>query len=807
MEQQRTMTPRIRKLYEIVRTPKIAFSVEKASLFTEAFQMYEGEPDIIRTAKAQAYMMEHIPIFILEGDLIAGAPASKPMAVEADFWTKGTWQKEGIEALRGEEYSITDEQAAKMYELTEYWHKLIPEYKLYDLYDEEMWTWKHSGFLLPANKTLEEAAGMGYACNGMAIMPEADSYQIDHAYVLATGLEKKIQEAREELERMNSLSIRTQEDMEKVYVLRAMIIIDEAVIRWANRYADLAEEQAAACGDPQRRQELLEMAASCRRVPAKPAETFRDAFQFLYFLFLMCSCQTTTPLGRLDQVLYPYYRKDKEAGRIDDEMALEFMQCYRLKIMQMKNTSGGDSRLKWSGQARWNGVTLGGVDEEGNDATNELTYLFIEAAYRCRTPHHTLHLRVHEKTPLPLLLKALELVRTGIGMPAFNSDPCYIQNFLDKGVPLKVARNYMVMGCVDPTVPEGFGHVYSMVVTALAFDTFLHNGYSKQLDMQIGPQTGDVREMKSYDEFVDKMIQHMRYYFEYFAQDMELRYLTGKDFLQDPFPVSVFHDSAKIGKPGKKWPLPYKLGPTMNIGVGTINVCDSVTVIKKLVFEEKKLTMDELLEALDANWEGERNQEIRRMCLAVPKYGNDDPEADSVAAEIYGRLADMGTSIDHYRGGKYNVSGLSITAHDPGGRLTGATPDGRYAGTPLADGAASPVQGADTHGPTAMLNSAMKIPQVKMQAMLHNMKLHPSALKTDEDLMKMAMMIRTYMLEGGKQIQFNVVDQETLLAAKAHPEEHRDLIVRVAGYSTYFVTLSPNVQDEVIARTNYGSLG
>lgn len=806
MAANRGMSERIRKIYQIVRAPKIAFSVEKATLFTEAFQKYEGDPNVIRMAKAQAYMLENIPIYIMEGDLLAGAPASKPMCVEADFWTKGTWQKEGIESLRGEEYSITDEQAAKMYELTEYWHKIIPEYKLYDLYDDPMWAWKKSGYLLPVNTTLEEAAGMGYACNGMAIMPEADTYQIDYAYVLRKGLQATIDEAQAKLDAVESIRIKSEEDIEKIYVWRAMIIINRGVIAWAERYADLAEQEAAACEDPVRKQELLEMAQICRRVPRYPASNFREAFQFLWFIFLMISCQTTTPLGRLDQVLYPYYKKDVEAGILDDETVLEYMQNYRLKIMQMKNTSGGQSRLKWSGQARWNGVTLGGVDAEGNDATNPLTYLFIEAAYRCRTPHHTLHLRVHEGTPRELLRKAVELVSTGIGMPSFNSDKGYMKTLMEKGVPLEKARDYMVMGCVDPTVPEGWGHVYSMMVTSLPFDTFLHNGYSKHLDMQIGPKTGDVCEMKTYEEFRDKMLEHQRYYIEYFAQDMLLRYLTGRKVMQDPFPISLFSDGVEVGKIGKMRDLPYGLGPTLNLGVGTINVGDSMAVIKKLVFEEKKITMEQLLKALDENWEGEENQKIRRMCLEVPKYGNDDDETDAVVADIYNRLVDIGCSIDHYRGGKYCVSGLSITAHDPGGRLTGATPDGRYAGTPLADGSISPEQGYDVNGPTAMLNSAMKMPQGRMNATLHNMKLHPSALKTAEDREKLINLIETYMMEGGNQIQFNVVDQETLIRAQKEPEKYKDLIVRVAGYSTYFVTLSKNVQDEVIGRTSYGAL-
>ena len=508
----------------------------------------------------------------------------------------------------------------------------------------------------------------------------------------------------------------------------------------------------------------------------------------------------------MDQYLYPYYQHDIKNGEIDDETVLEYLELYRLKFLQMKNTSGGQSRLKWSGQARWNSVTLGGVDKDGNDATNALSYLFLEAAYRCRVPHHTLHVRVHEKTPEKLMQKAIELVKTGMGMPSFLSDKSYIGNLVDNGVPLEKARDYYIIGCVDVTVPEGWGMVFSMVVTALALDTFMHNGYSKQQQMMIGPETGDVRKMDTYQEFEDKLIEHIKFYMDYFAQDMLLRYLTGRKEMQDVFPISLFSDGVKVGKIGKMRKLPYGIGPTINVGIGTINVCDSVAAVKKLVYDEKKITMEELLAAMDANWEGEKNQRIRQMCLDVPKYGNDNDETDELASRIYDRICDVGREIDSYRGTKFRVAGISITSHDPGGRLIGATPDGRYAGSYLADGAASPEQGCDVCGPTAMLNSAMKLPQLKLQSLLLNMKMHPSALKTEEDTAKFSMMIRTYLTEGGKQIQFNVVDHETLVAAKKKPEEHKDLIVRVAGYSAYFVQLNPNVQDELIARTCHRSV-
>lgn len=795
------MNERIKAIYEIVRSPKILMCVQKAALYTEGYQMNEGLPEALRTAKAQAYMLDNIDISILEGDLICGAPASKPMGIEVDFWTKGVWLKESIDALRGEEFSVSDADADKMHELSEYWHKISPEYKLYDLYDEDMWAWRRSGYQLPRNKTIEEAAGMGYACNGMVIFPETDTYSVHSAYILAKGLRATIDEAKDALSALETKDYVSTEAVEQRYMLQAMICIDEAVIRWANRYAKLCEEQAAACTDEKRRKELLGMAATCRRVPEFPATTFQEALQFQWFIYLMTTTQTTQPLGRADQYLYPYYQADIAAGRTDDETVLEFLQCFRLKFMQMKNTSGGQSRFKWQGQARWNSVTIGGVKRDGTDATNQLTYLFLEAAFRCRIPQHTLSMRVHKGTPGKLMKKALDLVQTGLGMPSFVSDESYIANLVNNGVPLEVARDYYIIGCVDVTVPEGWGHVFAMNVLTLPFDTFLHNGYSPMTGLTVGPKTGDVREIKTFDEFFDKMMEHQKYFFRGYAADKRLRWLMTKDMFQDAFTQSLYSDGVKVAKTGKQRDMKYGLGPAMNIGVGTMNIAISMYNIKKLVFDEKKVTMSEMMDALDANWEGERNQEIRQMCLDLPKYGNDNEEVDEMVARVYNAMVDAVYEIPTHRGGHYLVGGVSITSHDPGGAITGATPDGRYAGEVLADGAASPLQGTDRNGPTAMLNSAMRIPQVRMQSLLLNMKLHPTALKDDDDKAKLSALIHTYFANGGKQIQFNVVDQETLIKARKDPDSYRDLIVRVAGYSTYFVLLSERMQDEIIART------
>lgn len=804
------MTPRIEKLYRYIRDTKMTICTEKAKLFTEAYKRYDGDPDVVRTAKAQAYMLDNINIFILDGDLIAGAPASKPLGLEADFWTRGCWRKEGVESLREEgSHYISDESAADMEELADYWQHFTAEYKMLDLFDSKMWAWKKSGFHLPRNKTIEEAAGSGLALSSLSIFPEQEFASINYEFALKTGLRANVEKAKQKLSEIDCFDLKTDYDVDRVYALRAMVIVNEAAIRWAHRYADLAEQMAGKSEDPVRKQELLDMAESCRRVPEYPAQTFLDALHFQWFIYILTHYMNVMPLGRVDQYMYPYFKHDMEAGTLDEEKALEYLQCLRLKYMQIRSTSGGQHRKKWSGQAAWRGATLGGVKPDGSDATNELSYLFLEAAMRCRTPHHTITLRVHKNTPPKLMEKAIELVKTGIGMPSFVSDEGYIKTLTDKGVPLEVARDYYIVGCLDVTVPEGWGQLFSMCCNALPFDTFLHNGYSPIEDHYVGPQTGDPRQMKTFDELMDKLVEHYTWYFKCYAADRQIRFNIRRSqrFLQDVLAISLYHDGVDVGCSPFFRKMPYPgLGPAIGIGVGTVNVGDSLAAIKKLVFDEKLVTMDELINALDSNWEGERNQEIRRMCMAIPKYGNDDEETDSIVAELYGRLSDVILDMDSYRGTKYCVAAISITSHEPGGKLVGATPDGRYAGTILADGAGSPSQGMDRNGPTAVLNSALKIPQEKLNSLLLNMKIHPNALKTKEDVEKLGALIHTYLDHGGKQIQFNVVSPEVLKKAKENPDQYRDLIVRVAGYSTYFTLLSESVQDEIIRRTTVEAL-
>ncbi len=500
--------------------------------------------------------------------------------------------------------------------------------------------------------------------------------------------------------------------------------------------------------------------------------------------------QGTAPGGRFDQFMYPFYRQEIDAGRITDADVLELLECLRIKVMQYNFVGGGSmQRQKWAGLARWHNWVIGGVTPDGADATNELSYLILEAAQDCRTPHHTITVRVHANTPEKLMLKALEVVKTGIGMPAFVGDKSYIQYLLNHGVSLKEARDYALAGCLDLNL-TGKSRISAigMFIVPRVFEITMNNGFDKRTGKQLGPQTGAFEDFKTFEDLLKAFRAQLVHFMGLAAEEHNILLKAQTDLYPDAFHSCLMADALKVGKDCLDRTMPFENGSMLN-PVGMINVVDSMAAIKKLVFDDKKVTKNEMKSAIDADWQGERLQQIRKMCSAAPKYGNGDAYADSIAAELYKYWTDIAVTFPTAWGGNVKPAGISITAHVPAGSYTGATPDGRCAGETLADGTMSAAQGRDVNGPTALIRSAMTIDQVPFQSTLLNVKFHPSALETTEDLKKLAALIKTYFEHGGKHVQFNVVNRETLVEAQNHSEQHRDLIVRVAGYSAYFVAL------------------
>lgn len=792
------MSKRTEKLRSHLNVDRIPLCVEKSRIVTESYKHTEGEPAIIRHAKAQAHVCEKMPIFIEDGELIVGNAASKPMGVEA-LWGEGVWSMEEIEGLKHEGWSISDEDEADIRLMNAYWKPRTFAYQAGQLLDDDrLWPFAQSGVTLPPWRDKKLGWG-GFGGNGLGVAMNLCLLTVRYEEVLNKGLNRMIEEAEQELKDLRFVSA---DAVSKAQFLKAVIIVHQGLISFAERVAELAEEMAYKEADPVRKRELKKIAATCRHVPANPPLDFCEAIQSFWFTFLALNPNSTLSLGRFDQFMYPFYREDIKEGKITEEEVIELLECLRIKDMQiMFAASRGQQREKNAGMAKWHNMTIGGQTPSGEDATNELSYIILEATKRCPTPHNTVTARIHDGSPKEFLLKSLEVVKTGLGMPALVSDKSYINYLLGHGVSLERARNYAMAGCLDTSLPgDSRISAYCMTVVPVIFDFFLHNGVEPRTGKQLGPKTGDIESFQSFEEFMEAFKRHLAYFMSMVAEyDNIFIRLKGEQWPY-PFESALMTDAVKVGKDMFHRELLFENGAALN-AVGMINVADSLAAVKKLVYDDNKVTMKQLKAALEANWQGYKD--IRQLCLKAPKYGNDDDYVDSIAKDLYKFWADTAVTLDSALGGKHKPSAISISAQWPGGTVTGATPDGRFSGGVLADGTMSPMRGMDTRGPTAVIKSAMKVDQDLYQATLLNMKFHPSAMKSTDDLRKLSDLIKTYFSLGGKHVQFNVVDREMLLKAQQEPMEHRDLVVRVAGYSAYFVQLGKVIQDEVIGRTEY----
>ena len=800
------MTDRIRRMRERWATSTYPLCIERIRASFPVMEAMKGQhPYKVRSAVHEAILTK-CPIAIEPDDLICGVGASKAFGIEMDY-EMGTWNKEEVDSLKTEGYTIEPEEEAELYEymakvekgdVFQTSNKLMGEF-LGD--DPAMWAFMKSGLLLPPWKDKTNASGGGRAQSGMGLNPMG-LFVPDYEVILHRGCRDIINQCKNYLDNFNYYD---EDCVRKKYFWQACITDMEALITYANRYAELADKMASEEKDEVRAAELREMAQICRRVPEYPADSFREAIQCFWFLFLMMNPSSTAAAGRFDQYIYPYYKKDLEAGKITRDQALEILEIIRLKDFQLNRVSGKELRQKNAGMAKWHNWTLGGVDAEGNDAVNDITYLEFQAAVEVPTPHHTITLRVAENTKIETIVEALKVVKTGIGMPCFVGDKSYINFFLNRGLPIELARNYSMAGCVDGYIANATrGQVAAMFIVTLVFDIFQHNGYCPWRKEEVGIKTGELTSFKTFEEYKNAFYKQLEYCLgmasKYFFASIVVRRDLTPDFLRSIMTPGCLEEGKEV--------LSLHMKPfdalTVCSAVGVVNVADSMTAVRKLVYEDKKYTMEQLMTAIDANWEG--YEDMRQDFLKAPKYGNDDPYADQMVADVYQKYADIFSSIPSACGDKCVPNAISITAHQPGGKTVGATPDGRFKGEILADAATSPVQGRDHVGPLAVFNSAMRVNQDAYQAMLMNMKFSPSAMKSDEDLVKLATMIKTYLTNGGKHIQFNVVTKETLEAARKEPEKHKDVIVRVAGYSAYYTSLSDMMQREIMDRTTYESV-
>ena len=667
--------------------------------------------------------------------------------------------------------------------------------------------------------------------------------------VLEIGFEGIMEKTREELKKCN---VGDGDYARKSHFLEAVLISCQAVIDYAHRYAQLAEQMASQCTDPVRKQELLQIAANCSRVPGKGADSFYEACQSFWFiqqLLQMESSGHSISPGRFDQYMYPYYKKDVERGTLTREYAQELMDCIWVKLNDLNKCRDAASAEGFAGYSLFQNLIAGGQNSEGEDVTNDLSIMCIQASMHVRLPQPSLSVRVWNGSPHEFLIKAAELTRTGIGLPAYYNDEVIIPALQNRGLSLADARDYNIIGCVEPQKAgktEGW-HDAAFFNMCRPLELVFSNGMDK--GEMVGIPTGDVTQMNTFEEFFDAYKKQMEYCISLLVNADNAIDVAHAERCPLPFLSCMVDDCLKKGKSVQEGGAVYNFtGPQ---GFGIANMADGLFAVRQLVYDEKKISMKELKEALiwnydkglDAQSAGDigteilkamkaagrnvdastatavlnsligmkpepdklsRFKEIHDMIDEVPKFGNDIPEVDYFAREVAYTYTKPLQNYKNPRGGQFQAGLYPVSANVPLGGQTGATPDGRYAHTPVADGV-SPSAGKDVKGPTAAASSVARLDHfIVSNGTLFNQKFHPSALSGREGLEKFVALIRSYFDQKGMHMQFNVVDRQTLLDAQEHPEKYKHLVVRVAGYSALFTTLSRSLQDDIIRRTEQG---
>ena len=827
---------RISRLVENLYRKMPEIEPDRAVLLTESYRETEGEPIIMRRAKAFAHILAHIPITIREEELVVGSSTLAPRGCQTFPEFSYEWLEaefDTIEKRSADPFYISEDTKKKLREVHKYWKgKTTSELALSYMAPEAAAAIEHNIFT-PGN----------YFYNGVGHVT------VQYEKVLEIGLEGIIREAARELA---SCNVGDGDYARKHCFLEAVIMSCAAVIGYAGRYAALAKQEAEACTDRKRKEELLQIASVCERVPARGARSFYEACQSFWFiqqLLQMESSGHSISPGRFDQYMYPYYQKDMAEGKITRDEAQELVDCIWVKLNDLNKARDAASAEGFAGYSLFQNLIVGGQNENGEDVTNDLSFLCIWASAHVFLPQPSLSVRVWNCTPHELLVEAAKLTRTGIGLPAYYNDEVIIPSLMNRGLTLEDARTYNIIGCVEPQKAgktEGW-HDAAFFNMCRPLELVFSNGKDK--GEQVGLATGPVEQMGTFEEFYDVYKKQMEYCISLLVNADNAIDTAHADRCPLPFLSSMVDDCMKRGKTVQEGGAVYNFtGPQ---GFGIANVADSLYAVRKLVFEEKKVTLSEYKKALALNFgkgfdsitvqemteeiikelakagqqpsqaqiagivKGIMNTEIpdkdRELCeklLAmideIPKYGNDIEEVDSFAREVAYTYTKPLQNYRNPRGGIFQAGLYPVSANVPLGAQTGATPDGRLAHTPVADGV-SPTAGRDIHGPTATANSVSKLDHgIASNGTLLNQKFHPSALSGDEGLNNFVALIRSYFDQKGSHMQFNVVDRNTLLDAQKYPEKYQHLVVRVAGYSALFTTLSRSLQDDIIRRTEQG---
>ena len=827
---------RISKLVENLYAKMPEIESARAILITESYRQTENEPMVIRRAKAFAHILENIPIVIRDLELIVGSTTIAPRGCQTYPEFSYEWLEaefDTVETRSADPFYISEKTKQELKEANAYWKgKTTSELATSYMEPETLLAMEHNIFT-PGN----------YFYNGVGHVT------VKYGEVLAIGFSGIKAKAQAELDK---LCLADGDYQKKSRFLEAVMISCDAAIEYARRYARLALKEAEECTDPVRKRELLQIAQNCANVPEKGATGFYEACQSFWFvqqlLQIESSGHSISP-GRFDQYMYPYYQKDMESGKITREFAQELMDCIWVKLNDLNKCRDAASAEGFAGYSLFQNLIAGGQNEEGIDVTNDLSFMSIQASMHVFLPQPSLSVRVWNGTPHEFLIRAAELTRTGIGLPAYYNDEVIIPSLMSRGLTLQDARDYNIIGCVEPQKSgktEGW-HDAAFFNMCRPLELVFSNGMDK--GVRIGPATGNVEEMTTFEQFYDAYKKQMDYAIQLLVNADNAIDMAHAERCPLPFLSSMVDDCMKVGKTVQEGGAVYNFtGPQ---GFGVANMADSLYSVKTLVYDEKKITMGELKEALATNFGkglgaedvaamtakianelkeagktiGEKEvaailntvvaaseapevkangERILKLIEEVPKFGNDIPEVDAFARDVAYTYTEPLQNYKNPRGGSFQAGLYPVSANVPLGAQTGATPDGRLAYQPVADGV-SPSAGKDVNGPTAAANSVSRLDHyIASNGTLFNQKFHPSALSGRNGLENFVGLIRSYFDQKGSHMQFNVVSRETLLDAQKHPEQYKHLVVRVAGYSALFTTLSKSLQDDIIRRTEQG---
>lgn len=784
------ISDRVRRLREHLLDSPVRVCPERSHIVTEYYKRSDGEPALVRRAKAFREVLRKITITISEDDLIAGdfTPYGRGCFFYPEYSYR--WLKDELHTLSTREIDrriLAKEDEEGMLKDTEYWEGKALE-------DIRATLWRDM-----FGTRIDESIAAKVVIEHMT--RPTGRRNLDYPKVLNKGLKGVIAEAQEEIAK---LSVFSYDDLRKREFLQAAIITCEALIEFARRYAALAGELAEREGNPVRKRELKTLSEVCSRVPEHPAQSFYEALQSFWLVHLAAEIESAASgfsPGRFDQYVYPFYKADLEKGVLTREQALELLGCLWVKFNQIHKfecllfAQSGLTSL-------YQNITIGGQTGEGKDATNDLSYLILDVTEQVRLPQPTISLRYWDGLQERFLLRAAQLVSRGGGMPAWFNDKYALAALPYYGLSLKEARDWRPIGCVEmglsASTPLFYGFGFYSVAKCL--ELALSNGFDPRTKKQVGPATGDPRQFKTYDELYDAVKGQLAYAIETAVLHTNTSLALHAELVPVPFSSALMDDCIQRGKDITEGGGRYNNFIIMQPH-GYVNTANSLYAMKKLVFQNKAVTISELLDALAANFEGA--EDLREKLESAPKYGNDVDEVDLVASDLYQYTINKAMKHKGPFGDPVGTAFLGIGMHYVFGSAVGATPDGRKAYTPTADASLSAYPGTDVRGPTAVVKSAAKVDAFPALSTLFNLKFHPSALKGREGLKKLLALIKTYFDLYGYHIQFNVVSRETLLDAKKNPHLYRDLLVRVAGFTVFWVDLPPAVQDEIIARTEH----